>query len=94
MVAASFVLRRFENGVVTQVPKPEDLERFARRFPEAFLEVLVKEGEKLSDELQDDYSFRYALIDLAAEDREALLQQFDEAKELLTFAFAPILPAR
>ena len=94
MVAASFVLRRFENGVVTQVPKPEDLERFAKRFPEAFVEVLVKEGEKLSDELQDDYSFRYALVDLCAKDREALLEQFDEAKQLLTFAFAPILPAR
>jgi len=94
MVAASFVLRRFENGVVTHVPGPEDLERFAKRFPEAFVEVLVKEGEKLSDELQDDYSFRYALVDLCAKDREALLEQFDEAKELLTFAFAPILPAR
>jgi len=94
MVAASFVLRRFENGVVTHVPGPEDLERFAKRFPEAFVEVLVKEGEKLSDELQDDYSFRYALVDLCAKDREALLEQFDEAKQLLTFAFAPILPAR
>ena len=94
MVAASFVLRRFENGVVTHVPGPEDLERFAKRFPEAFVEILVKEGEKLSDELQDDYSFRYALIDLAAKDREALLQQFDEAKTLLPFAFEPILPAR
>ena len=90
MVAASFVLRRFENGVVTHVPKPEDLERFARRFPEAFVEILVKEGEKLSDELQDDYSFRYALVDLCAKDREALLEEFDEAKPLLPFAFEPI----
>jgi hypothetical protein len=72
------------------VPRPEDLERFARRFPEAFVEVLVKEGEKLSDELQDDYSFRYALVDLFAKDREALLEQFDEAKQLLPFAFEPI----
>ncbi|HET7853592.1 MAG TPA: ATP-grasp domain-containing protein [Candidatus Methylomirabilis sp.] len=90
MVAASFVLRRFKNGVVTQVPGPEDLERFAQRFPEAFVEILVKPGERLSDELQDDYSYRYALIDLAAKDREAMLQQFDEAKELLPFAFEPI----
>ena len=90
MVAASFVLRRFENGVVTQVPKPEDLERFARRFPEAFVEILVKEGEKLSDELQDDYSFRYAIIDLAAKDRNELQKQFNQAKQLLPFAFEPI----
>jgi len=90
MVAASFVLRRFENGVVTHVPGPEDLERFAKRFPEAFVEVLVKEGEKLSDELQDDYSFRYAIIDLAAKDRNELQKQFNQAKQLLPFAFEPI----
>ena len=90
VVAASFVLRRFENGVVTHVPKPEDLERFAKRFPEAFVEVLVKEGEKLSDELQDDYSFRYAIIDLAAKDRNELQKQFNQAKQLLPFAFEPI----
>jgi hypothetical protein len=89
-VAASFVLRRFENGLVAHVPRPEDLERFAQRFPEAFVEILVKPGERLSDELQDDYSYRYALIDLAAKDREAMLQQFDEAKQLLPFAFEPI----
>lgn len=90
MVAASFVLRRFENGVVTHVPGPEDLERFARRFPEAFVEILVREGEKLSDELQDDYSFRYALVDLCAKDREDLLEKFGDAKALLPFAFEPI----
>jgi len=90
MVAASFVLRRFENGVVTHVPGPEDLERFAKRFPEAFVEILVKEGEKLSDELQDDYSFRYAIIDLAAKDRNELQKQFNQAKQLLPFAFEPI----
>jgi hypothetical protein len=94
MVAASFVLRRFENGVVTQVPKPEDLERFARRFPEAFVEVLVKEGETLSDELQDDYSFRYALVNLCARDRNALQKQFNQAKQLLPFAFDPFPQTR
>ncbi len=90
VVAASFVLRRFENGVVTHMPGPEDFERFARRFPDAFVEILVKEGEKLSDELQDDYSFRYALVNLSAKDRNDLQKQFDEAKQLLPFAFAPI----
>jgi len=90
MVAASFVLRRFENGVVTHVPGPEDLEHVAQRFPEAFVEILVKEGEKLSDELQDDYSFRYALVNLFAKDRNALQKQFNQAKQLLPFAFAPI----
>ena len=93
-VAASFVLRRFENGIVHRVPEAEDLDRFSRRFPEAFVEVLVSRGERLSDELQDDYSYRYALVDLCATDQSTLFQKFDEAKTLLPFAFEPILPAR
>ena len=87
MVAASFVLRTFENGYVRRIPLAEEIERLAERFPEAFIEILVKEGEKLSDELQDDESYRYALVDLCAKDRKELLKKFDEAKHLLPFAF-------
>jgi hypothetical protein len=90
LVAASFVLRRFKNGVVTRIPGPEDLAHFTQRFPEALVEILVKEGEKLSDELQDDYSFRYALVNLCARDRHELQENFNEAKNLLPFSFGPV----
>ncbi len=89
-VSASFVLRRFENASVRRIPTAQDLQRLQDRFPEAFVEVLVKEGEKLSDELQDDESYRYALVDLCASDWKELLKRFDEAKTLLPFAFEPI----
>jgi hypothetical protein len=89
-VAASFVLRTFENGYVRRIPSAEEIERLERRFPEAFVEILVKKGEKLSDELQDDESYRYALVDLCAKDGKALRKQFDEAKNLLPFVFEPI----
>jgi hypothetical protein len=93
-VAASFVLRTFENGYVRRIPSAEEIERLERRFPEAFVEILVKKGEKLSDELQDDESYRYALVDLCAKNGKALRKQFDDAKGLLPFAFEPIPPAR
>jgi len=93
-VAASFVLRTFENGYVRRIPSAEEIERLERRFPEAFVEILVKEGEKLSDELQDDESYRYALVDLCAKDRKELLKKFDEAKNLLPFVFEPIHQTR
>jgi hypothetical protein len=89
-VSASFVLRRFEDGHVTRVPSAEDLRRFDERFPSAFVEILVREGERLSDELQDDESYRYALLDLCAGDWEELQRKFDEAKRLLPFTFAPL----
>lgn len=90
LVSASFVMRSFENGAVRRIPSGEDIQRLERRFPEAFVEILVREGEKLSDELQDDESYRYALVDLAAEDRKALLKRCDEAKNFLPFEFEPI----
>ena len=89
-VSASFVLRRFEDGVVTRVPSPEELQRFDRRFPGAFVEILVREGARLSDELQDDESYRYGLVDLCAGDWEALQGEYAEAKRLLPFTFAPL----
>jgi hypothetical protein len=92
-VAASFVLRRFEDGIVARVPSPEDLRRFDERFPDAFVEILVQEGERLSDELQDDESYRYALVDLCAADRDELNRKYAEAESLLPFSFVPLRQA-
>jgi hypothetical protein len=89
-VSASFVLRRFEDGIVTCAPSAEDLRRFNERFPDGFVEVLVQPGERLSDELQDDESYRYALVDLCAGDWEELQWKYTEAKKLLPFTFAPL----
>ena len=75
---------------VTRVPSPEDLQGFERTFPGAFVEILVGEGERLSDELQDDESFRYGLVDLCAGDWEELQGKYAEATRLLPFTFAPL----
>jgi hypothetical protein len=92
-VAASLVLRRFEDGRVTRIPSSEDLHRLRMRFPDAFVEILVQEGERLSDELQDDESYRYALLDLCARDWEELQAKYEEAKKFLPFSFVPCTPA-
>jgi ATP-grasp domain len=89
-VSASFVFRRFEDGVVARVPSPDDLRRFSERFSDGFVEILVQPGERLSDELQDDESYRYALVDLCAGDWEELHRKYAEAKLLLPFSFAPL----
>ena len=92
-VAASFVMRRFQDGVVAHIPSSEERHRFHERFPDAFVEILVQEGERLSDELQDDESYRYALVDLCAGDWEELYRKYEEAKVLLPFSFAPLRQA-
>ncbi|MFB3820023.1 MAG: acetyl-CoA carboxylase biotin carboxylase subunit family protein [Candidatus Methylomirabilales bacterium] len=91
-VAASFVLRRFQDALVLRVPVAAELARLRARFPEAFVEILASAGKRLSDELQDDESFRYALLDLCAGTRKALLARFREARGLLPFAFGPAGP--
>ncbi len=46
-----------------------------------------------SFELQDDESYRYALVDLCAENWEELQKKFDTATGLLPFTFAPLRQA-
>ena len=90
-VSASFVLRRFEDGLVDACPVargPPSLRRGDSL--DAFVEILVREGERLSDELQDDESYRYALVDLCAGDWEELQGNYAEATRLFPFTFAPL----
>ncbi len=87
LVSASFVLRRFQDAVVAHIPQQEDLESLRKSYPEIFVELLVRQGMRLSDELQDGRSYRYALIDLCAKGWGALYDRFEEVRQLLPFSF-------
>ncbi len=47
--------------------------------------MLVKEGERLSDELQDDESYRFALVNLCAGTWVELQRTFDEVAATAPF---------
>jgi biotin carboxylase len=87
-VAASFVLRLFEDKTVARVPSPEELAVFQAHFPDARLKVLCSEGQRLSDELQDGRSYRYAVLNLGGQSTRDLAARFAEAKRYLRFEFA------
>jgi len=93
IVAASFVLRSYvDDAVVEAVPDPEAV---LERFPHAQVELLVRQGQRLSENDDDIASHRLALVALAAPTREALLDRFEEAKRLLPFELRPVeAPAR
>ena len=87
IVASSFVLRTYEDAVVEAVPDPDAI---LERFPHAQVELLVRPGQRLSENEDDVKSHRLALIALAAPDRPALMDRYEEAKRLLRFDLRPL----
>jgi biotin carboxylase len=85
-VAANFMLRALEDGIVTRVPTVDDLDRVRSRFPGADFKIRVTEGARLSElEGQDSYSFELANIFLGGDSRIELLQNYDAAVEMMPF---------
>lgn len=88
-VAASFVLRRFQDARVRRVPGEPDLAALATALPDARVKVLCRVGHRLSEELQDGMSFRYAVVNLGGRDRDHLRARFETAMSHLPFGFDP-----
>lgn len=89
-MAASCVLRTFQNQVAVKLPTPAELDGIRERYPDARVEILATEGLKLSQQMQDTCSYRYGLINLGGRDRQEILETFDECTKALTFHFEPV----
>jgi hypothetical protein len=89
-VAASFVLRLFENKTVTRVPTQEELSKIRTRYPDSLIILKVKEGIMLSDLSQDEQSYRYAIVNLGGKDWTDLYTRFEDIKQHLRFEFEKI----
>jgi biotin carboxylase len=90
VVAASFLLRSYHDAVVREVP---DTAAVSEAFPGAFIELLVREGQRLSENDDDVLSHRLAVVALSGPDRESLIDRYQQAVALLPFDLAPA-PAR
>ena len=67
MVASSFVLRRYmADGIVESVPDPAAV---VERFPGSQVELLVRPGQRLSDNDDDSASHRLAVVAMSGPDR-------------------------
>lgn len=83
-VAAKFMIRSYEDGVIERLPGMADLARLADRFPDARFTALVEEGTRLAHlPYQDSYSFEVADLFLGAGDQRALLRRFEVARRML-----------
>lgn len=86
-VAASCVLRTFEDRRVLSVPSQAQVDNLWKRFPDARVEINASQGKLLSDVMQDGKSFRYGLINIGADSHEELDAKFELCKSLLDFQF-------
>jgi biotin carboxylase len=89
-MAASCVLRTFQNQIVVELPTPAELDSIRERHPDARVEILATKGLKLSQQMQDTCSYRYGLINLGGRDRQEILETFDECTKALTFHLEPV----
>ena len=90
-VAAKFMLRRFEDAIVTHIPGTKEVSAMREKYPDAELRLVVKEGMRLSDLLlQDSYSYELAELFLGSTSQKQLLASYRDSLDVLDFRFAPI----
>lgn len=88
--AVSYVLRLFEDKLVRSVPSTEELKALAVRFPDARLKVLCQPGHRLSEELQDGKSYRYAILNMGGRSVADAIARAEVALAGLSFVFDEI----
>ena len=84
-VAAHFMVRHFEDGVVVSVPSKDDIRRVEVMFPETEIKILVKEGDRLSElvSVQSSYSFELANIFVGGRDEKDMLEKYQSILDML-----------
>jgi hypothetical protein len=84
--AAKFMVRLFQDGKISRVPSATEIHYIQTRYPEALVQVLVEEGERLSHmAYQDSYSFEIANIFIGGRSDEELIEKYADIMESLPF---------
>ena len=90
-LAGKFMMRIFEDCIVTRRPARDDLGRIKAQFPEAMIRLMVEEGQRLSHLLyQDSYSFEIVEVFLGADSEDELLSKYDTVCGMLPFEFSTV----
>ena len=85
--AVSYVMRLFNDKIVREIPSSGELRELGMRFPDARLKILCQPGRRLSQELQDGNSYRYAILNMGGACREDAIARSEKALRGLTFVF-------
>jgi hypothetical protein len=76
-MAAKFMVREEQDGVITRAPTEQELARIEREIPGTHVRCLVDEGMRLSEhDVQDSYLYQVAQIYVAADDEDELEEKY------------------
>ena len=89
-IAASCVLRTFDDQLVKQIPDKANIDDVEKKFPGSMVQVIATKGKKLSEQLQDSHSFRYGLINMGANSEDDLIRDFEAASKMLDYKLEPV----
>lgn len=83
-VAAKFMYRVFEDGIVKKAPDENQIRQIARELPGTIVIPFYKAGQRLSESLyQDSYSYLLANIYIGGRDPSDLLGKYNRCLEIL-----------
>lgn len=85
--AASFVMRRFADGIATRLPSAAELARIGDEAPGTRVHVLAQLRRALSAQPQDIGSYRYCIVNMGAANAEALHAAYKKVRDKLAFEF-------
>lgn len=89
-VAAKWFPRLFADGVVRRCPTQREIEAIEKSIPGTTIEVIVENGDRLSDlHDQDSYSYGLANIHIGADDEQELIDKYRRCLNALPFRLTP-----
>ncbi len=86
-VSSSFVLRAFEGKRITATPSSADVDALSDRYEECTIKVYGKVGTRLKREMRATGSYRYAIVNVAAQSYLDLFAIHQDAIDNLPFEF-------
>ncbi|MEN8211154.1 MAG: D-alanine--D-alanine ligase [Thermodesulfobacteriota bacterium] len=85
--AAKYMVRVYEDGIITKIPWEKDIEQLKKRIPDAEIKILADVGTRLSKlENQDSYSYELMDIFIGAKSLLDLAQRYDTCLNMLPFS--------
>lgn len=86
-VSASFVLRTFEGKKIARIPTEAEVDAVRRDYEESTIQIYGKAGTSTKGEMRASGSYRYAIVNVAAQHMLDLFAIHQDAIDKLPFAF-------